>query len=109
MVGKSVEEVLKRNRASGSTGFRAGPHYWRRGPSVCTPKANFEALSKAGRRDICEGSDTNNETDPSQTTHQLAYFAQDLKLFRGRINVCAAALIRTAGLTRSHFDSVSVS
>ena len=109
MVGKSVEEVLKRNQASGSTGFRAGPHYWRRGPSVSTPKANFEVLSKAGRRDICEGSDTNNETDPSQPTHQLAYFAQDLKLFRGRINVCAAALIRTAGLTRSHFDSVSIS
>lgn len=59
MVGKSVEEVLKRNQASGSTGFRAGPHYWRRGPSVSTLKANFEVLSKAGWRDICEGSDTN--------------------------------------------------
>ena len=104
MVGKSVEEVLKRNQASGSTGFRAGPHYWRRGPSVSTPKANFEVLSKAGWRDICEGSDTNNETDPSQTTHQRAYFAQDLKLFRGQTNVCAAVLIGTAGLTRSQFD-----
>lgn len=109
MVGKSVEEVLKRNQTSGSTGFRAGPHYWRRGPSVSTPKANFEVLSKAGWRDICEGSDTNNETDPSQTTHQLAYFAQNLKIFRERTNVCAAALIGTAGLTRSQFDSVSVS
>lgn len=109
MVGKSVEEVLKRNQVSGSTGFRAGPHYWRRGPSVSTPEANFEVLSKAGWRDICEGSDTNNETDPSQTTHQLAYFVQNLKLFRGRTNVCAAALIGTAGLTRSQFDSVSVS
>ena len=109
MVGKSVEEVLKRNQASGSTGFRAGPHYWRRGPSVSTPKANFEVLSEAGWRDICEGSDTNNETDPSQTIHQLAYFAQNLKLFRRRTNVCAAALIGTAGLARSQFDSVSVS
>lgn len=109
MVGKSVEEVLKRNQASRSTGFRAGPHYWRRGPSVSTLKANFEVLSKAGWRDICEGSDTNNETDASQTTHQLAYFAQNLKIFRERTNVCAAALIGTAGLTRSQFDSVSVS
>lgn len=109
MVGKSVEEVLKRNQTSGSTGFRAGPHYWRRGPSVSTLKANFEVLSKAGWRDICEGSDTNNETDASQTTHQLAYFAQNLKIFRERTNVCAAALIGTAGLTRAQFDSVSVS
>lgn len=109
MVGKSVEEVLKRNQTSGSTGFRVGPHYWRRGPSVSTLKANFEVLSKAGWRDICEGSDTNNETDASQTTHQLAYFAQNLKIFRERTNVCAAALIGTAGLTRSQFDSVSVS
>lgn len=70
-----MEEVLKRNQTSGSTGFRAGPHYWRRGPSVSPLKANFEVLSKAGWRDICEGSDTNNETDASQTTHQLAYFA----------------------------------
>lgn len=109
MVGKGVEEVLKRNQVSGSTGFRAGPHYWRRGPSVSTLKANFEVLSKAGWRDICEGSDTNNETDASQTTHQLAYFAQNLKVFRERTNLCAAALIGTAGLTRSQFDSVSVS
>lgn len=102
MVCKSVEEVLKRNKSSD---LEVSGQALIIGAAARAFLRRRQILrSDTGWRDICEGSDTNNETDPSQTTHQRAYFAQDLKLFRGQTNVCAAALIGTAGLTRSQFD-----